>query len=119
MTTDIDSEPTATSLTDPVHIDGRDHLDDVVRSDDVVLVDCFAEWCGPCKLLEPVLDDLAGTTDATIVTVDVDQHPQIAGDYGVRSVPTLVHFAGGEAVEQHTGLLSADRLRQLIDDYTE
>ena len=119
MTTDIDSGPIEYSPTDPLYIDGKDHLDDVIAEHDVVLVDFFAEWCGPCKMLEPVLDDLAGTTDATIAKVDVDQHPQLAGAFGVRGVPTLILFADGEQVEQHTGALPADRLQTLIENYSE
>ena len=119
MTTNIDSGPAEHSPTDPLHIRGKDHLDDIVAEHGVVLVDFFAEWCGPCKMLEPVLDDLAGTTDATIAKVDVDQHQHLASTYGVRGVPTLVLFADGEQVEQHTGALPADRLQTLIENYTE
>ncbi|ADD07188.1 thioredoxin (plasmid) [Natrialba magadii ATCC 43099] len=119
MTTDTDSGSTPQSPTEPLYIDGKDHLDDVVTEHDVVLVDFFADWCGPCKMLEPVLDDLASATDATIAKVDVDQHQQLAGAYGVRGVPTLVLFADGEQVEQHTGALPADRLQTLVENYSE
>ena len=119
MTTDIDSGPIAQSPTDPLHIDGKAHLDEVISEYDVVLVDFFAEWCGPCKILEPVLDDLADSTGATIAKVDVEQHPQLASAFGVRGVPTLALFADGEQVNQHTGGLPRDRLETLIEQYTE
>ncbi|NGM70702.1 thioredoxin [Natronolimnobius sp. AArcel1] len=119
MTTDVNSGSTPQSPVEPLHIDGKDHLDEVVASHDVVLVDFFAEWCGPCKMLEPVLDDLARKTEGTIAKVDVDQHPQLASAYGVRGVPTLILYVDGEQVEQHTGALPADRLQTLIETHSE
>ncbi|MFD1562367.1 thioredoxin [Haloarchaeobius amylolyticus] len=107
------------SLDEPLHVESADHFEAVTSDYDVVLVDFYADWCGPCKMLEPVLEGLAGETDAVIAKVDVDQHQQLAGSFGVRGVPTLVLFADGEQVEQHTGVLPADRLRNLIEGYTE
>ncbi|WP_247728781.1 thioredoxin [Halovivax limisalsi] len=115
------TEPTATtepSTDEPVHIDGQTHLDDVVARNDVVLTDFYADWCGPCKMIEPVLEDLAAETDAVIAKVDVDAHQSLAAEYGVRSVPTLALFADGEQVEQQTGALPEDRLRDLIEGHT-
>ncbi|SFC08761.1 thioredoxin [Halobiforma haloterrestris] len=119
MATDAHSGPSGTSPDDPVHVDGGAHLDDVVDEHDVVLVDFYADWCGPCQMLEPVLERLAGETDAVIAKVDVDENQPLAGEYGVRGVPTLLLFAGGDQVEQHVGALPADRLRNMIDEYTE
>ncbi|RQG87969.1 thioredoxin [Natrarchaeobius halalkaliphilus] len=119
MTTDAHSGSPGQSTDRPVHVEGEDHLEELIADNDVVLVDFFATWCGPCQMLEPVLDGLAGETDALIAKVDVDDHQQLAGAYGVRGVPTLALFAGGEQVEQHTGALPADRLRSLIEGYTE
>ncbi len=115
MATDAYSE----SNDNPIHVEGGDHLETVVHEHDVVLVDFYADWCGPCQMLEPVLEELARETDGVIAKVDVDEHQQLAGAYGVRGVPTLVLFADGEQVEQHTGALPADRLRDLIEGYTE
>ncbi|OVE83072.1 thioredoxin [Natronolimnobius baerhuensis] len=119
MTTDTHSGSDAQSPAKPLEVDGSDHLEDLIDRHDVVLVDFFATWCGPCKMLEPVLDGLAGETDATIAKVDVDQHPQLAESYGVRGVPTLVLYADGEQVDQQTGALPADQLRTLIETHTE
>ncbi|WP_121745020.1 thioredoxin [Natronorubrum halophilum] len=118
MATDTHRGSSEQSLDEPVRIDGTDHLEAVVSDHDVVLVDFYADWCGPCQMLEPVLDGLASETDAVIAKVDVEQHQQLAGAYGVRGVPTLLLFADGEQVEQHTGALPADRLRDLIESYT-
>ena len=119
MATDIESESTNRSPTTPLYIESDSHYDSVVSEHDVVLVDFFADWCGPCKMIEPILEDLAAETAATIAKVDVDQHQQLAGSFGVRGVPTLLLYADGEQAEQHTGALPADRLRTLIERYTE
>ncbi|MCU4744569.1 thioredoxin [Natronoglomus mannanivorans] len=119
MATDAHSGSPDRSIDDPLHIESANHLENVVSDHDVVLVDFFATWCGPCQMLEPVLEGLAGETEAVIAKVDVDEHPQLAGAYGVRGVPTLALFANGEQAEQHTGALPADRLRNLIEGYTE
>ncbi|RQG95533.1 thioredoxin [Natrarchaeobius chitinivorans] len=119
MTTDIHPESTDGQFDEPIYVEGADHLDSIVEGADVVLVDFFASWCGPCKMLEPILDGLASETDAVIAKVDVDDNQQLAGSYGVRGVPTLVLFADGDQVEQRTGALPAERLRGLIEEYTE
>ncbi|SEW31523.1 thioredoxin [Natrinema salifodinae] len=112
------TESPTQSTDDPVRVESETHLDEIVADHDVVLADFYADWCGPCKMLEPVLEDLAEETAAVIAKIDVDQHQQLAGTYGVRGVPTLALFADGEQVEQHTGALSADRLRGLVEGYT-
>ncbi|PCR88994.1 thioredoxin [Natrinema ejinorense] len=119
MATDAHSGTPGQSIDEPLYVEGETHLEDVTAEHDVVLVDFYADWCGPCQMLEPVLDELAGETAAVIAKVDVDEHQQLAGAFGVRGVPTLVLFADGEQVEQHTGVLPADRLRDLIEGYTE
>ncbi|MDJ1434558.1 thioredoxin [Halostagnicola sp. A-GB9-2] len=119
MTTDAYTGSADNPIDEPLHVESTAHLDEIVDEHDVVLVDFFATWCGPCQMLEPVLENLASETDGVIAKVDVDQHQQLAGSYGVRGVPTLALFADGEQVEQHTGALPADRLRELIDKYTE
>ena len=119
MTADTASEQTAATPTDPVSIDGQDELDEFVAANDVVLTDFHADWCGPCKMLEPVVDSLATETDAAVAKVDVDANQALAGAYGVRGVPTLVLFADGEQVEEIVGVQGEDQLRALIERYTE
>jgi thioredoxin 1 len=104
---------------EPVHVNGREALDDVVADGGVVLVDFHAEWCGPCKMLEPVVETLAAETDATVAKVDVDENQALASAYGVRGVPTLVLFADGEQVEEVVGAQPEERLRSLINEYAE
>lgn len=119
MATDAHGGASGQSIDEPLHVEGEGHLEDITAEYDVVLVDFYADWCGPCQMLEPVLEGLAEETTAVIAKVDVDEHQQLAGAYGVRSVPTLALFANGEQVEQHTGALPEDRLRGLIEGYTE
>jgi thioredoxin 1 len=107
------------SATEPVHVDGESKLEEVVAEGGVVLVDFYADWCGPCQMLEPVVESLAAETDASVAKVDVDANQQLAAAYGVRGVPTLVLFADGEQVEEIVGAQGESQLRSLIGRYTE
>ncbi|GAA0657348.1 thioredoxin [Salarchaeum japonicum] len=117
MTTD--TAPDASNTSDePIHVTGTDALDALVGRDDLVLVDFYADWCGPCQMLEPTVETIAADTDATVAKVDVDANQQLAAAYGVRGVPTLVLFANGEQVEERVGLQSEAQLRTLVAAYT-
>jgi len=100
---------------DPFHVRSTDDLDDAVATHDVVLVDFYADWCGPCQMLEPVLERLAAETDAAVAKVDTDANPAVAQQYGVRGLPTLVLFADGERVERLVGMQQEDQLRRLVE----
>ncbi len=104
---------------EPIHVEAETELDDLVAEYDVVLTDFYADWCGPCQMLEPVVERLAAETDAAIAKVDVDANQQLAGAYGVRGVPTLILFADGEQVEEIVGVQGEEQLRSLIGKYTE
>jgi thioredoxin 1 len=106
-----------TSRDEPVAVESGDDLDDLVAGDGVVLVDFYADWCGPCKMLEPVVESLAASTPATVAKVDVDRNQALASRFGVRGVPTLVLFADGEQVERVTGARGEDDLRALVERY--
>jgi len=103
---------------EPVHISGGADLDETVGQYDVVLADFYADWCGPCKMLEPVVEDLAAETDAVVAKVDVDANQQLAAQYGVQGVPTLVLFAGGEPAERMVGVQDKDSLAQKIAQHS-
>ena len=80
---------------------------EVLKASEPVLVDFFAEWCGPCKAMAPALDQVASDMKGKlkVVKVDVDQNPGIASKYGIRAMPTLMIFKGGKQVASHVGAL--------------
>ncbi len=81
----------------------------------VVLVDFFASWCGPCKMLGPVLEAVADEVpEAKIVKVNVDEFPQLASKFSVYSIPTLVLFKNGKAVATHVGFINKEPLKKFI-----
>lgn len=93
--------------------------DQVINSQDVVLVDFWAPWCGPCQMLLPTVEELAGELEpgAKIVKINVDEEPDIAGKYGVMSIPALKVFKGGEIVDEAVGVQPKDALKALIDKH--
>lgn len=99
-----------------IKIEGDNWDSEVVNSDLPVLVDFWAEWCGPCRAIAPVIDELASEYDGKlkVAKVDVDKNPQLAGTFGIRSIPTLLIFKGGNVVEQMVGASSkADLVEKL------
>ncbi len=93
-------------------------LADVLQSDRPVVVDFWAEWCGPCKMVAPVLEEIAAeyADKITIVKLNVDENPQTAASYGIVSIPTMSVFSGGQVVKQVVG---ARPKRRLLDDLAE
>ncbi|MBN2475515.1 MAG: thioredoxin [Pirellulales bacterium] len=97
------------------HANQADFARHVLQSEVPVLVDFYADWCGPCQMLAPVLDALAQeTTQAKIVKVNVDQNPQLAVQYGVSSIPSLIVFQSGQVTSQHVGLASKGQLKDML-----
>lgn len=91
--------------------------EEVINADGPVLVDFTAAWCAPCKRLAPIVDDLASELEGkvTVGKLDVDEAPMTAQKYGVRAVPTIVLFKGGEEVAKHTGLATKAKLLQMTE----
>ena len=88
----------------------------VLDSDKVALVDFWAEWCGPCKIVGPLVDELASEYEgkAVIGKVDVDNNPETATKYGVRNIPTLLYIKNGEVVEKQVGALPKSKLEEKL-----
>ena len=100
-----------------VHIEGDNWKSEVMESAVPVLVDFWAEWCGPCKAIAPVLDELAGEygDKLKIAKVDVDKNPALAGEFGIRSIPTLLVVKDGAVQEQMVGALQKSALKAKLD----
>jgi thioredoxin 1 len=102
-----------------VTVDADSFKAEVLNSEKPVLVDFWATWCGPCKMVAPVLEEIAGENPdkITIAKLDIDQNPSIARDYQVMSVPTLLLFSEGEPVKQIVGAKPKAALLSDLSDY--
>ena len=101
--------------TEPIEVQNGGHLEELLSVHPVVLVDCYADWCGPCQMMEPTIDALAAETDAAIAKLDVDANQGLAAQLGARGVPTFVLFADGEPVDRLVGAQDRATLEGLIE----
>ena len=90
--------------------------EEVLKAKQKVLVDFNAQWCGPCRMLAPILEDIAESTDHKIVSVDVDAEMELAAKYEISSIPCLIIFENGEAVERVIGLKSKAEILKLVEE---
>lgn len=87
----------------------------VLQSDTPVLVDFWAPWCGPCKVMSPIVEELAGEMEGvTVAKVNVDENPELAQQFNILSIPTFLVFKGGQVVEQFSGSMSKEALKERL-----
>ena len=91
---------------------------EVLQSETPVLVDFWAEWCGPCKVLGPIIDEVAPEYDGKIkfTKLNIDQHPETAPKYGIRGIPTILLFKNGDLKKTSVGVLTKSELNRLLDE---
>jgi thioredoxin 1 len=109
-------------VNDKVHVVSARNWDaEVMQSNEPVLVDFWAEWCPPCRALAPTVDALAEQYHGRlkVAKLDVDESPEIAGRYGVQSIPTLLLFRGGKVVEQRIGAMPKDELVRMVEPHAK
>ncbi len=98
------------------NISDNDFETEVLNADGAVMVDFWAEWCGPCKALSPIVDEVAGEIGdkVKIVKINIDENPNTPTQYGVRGIPTLMVFKGGEVVDTKVGGMSKNQLSEWL-----
>ncbi len=102
----------------PIEVTDSTFDQEVIKSDTPVLVDFWADWCAPCKMIAPLVDELAEEYDGQVkfAKLDVDSNPQTAMTYGVRGIPTLLIFSGGQPVKQVVGAVPKSVLKKNLDE---
>lgn len=99
-----------------IHLTDDSFDKDVLKAEGLVLVDFWAEWCGPCKMIAPILDEIATEFEGrlTIAKLNIDENPGTAPKYGIRGIPTLLLFKGGEVAATKVGALSKSQLKEFL-----
>ena len=102
----------------PIEVTDATFEDEVVKSDTPVLVDFWADWCAPCKMIAPIVEELADEFDGKVkfTKLDVDSNPRSATNYGIRGIPTLLIFSGGEPVDQVVGAVPKSVLKRRLEE---
>jgi thioredoxin 1 len=107
-------------MSKPIELSDSTFEDEVLEADTPILVDFWADWCGPCKMIAPVVEELAGEFDGRVRVgkLDVDANPNAMNAYQVASIPTLILFKDGEPVERIVGVTSKQKLAQAMEKHS-
>ena len=99
-----------------INITDEEFENSILKNSGVCLVDFWAEWCGPCKQISPILEEIASeeNNDITIAKINIDENPRVATDYGIRSIPTMLLFSNGELKDTKVGVLPKQELNDWI-----
>ena len=104
-------------MTKPVDVSDQDFTEKVIEADRPVLVDFWAEWCGPCRMVAPIVEELAGEYEGKVdfTKLNVDFNPTVATTFGIRSIPTLLVFKGGKPVDQVIGAVPKAEIKKRLE----
>jgi len=98
-------------------VEKKKTFSELINSDELTLVDFYADWCGPCKMMKPILEELKQKVGkkAVIIKIDVEKNQQTAGAYGIQGVPTLILFKKGKVMWRQAGVVASNQLEQIIN----
>lgn len=104
-------------MADRITVNSNNFKNEVLESDKTVLVDFWASWCGPCRMLSPLVDEIAKEhDDFKVCALDVDASPEIAGNYNVSAIPTLIVFKNGKEANRSVGFVPKDQILSLVQN---
>lgn len=99
-----------------LEVNNKNFKDEVINSNSKVLVDFNAEWCGPCKMLKPIIEEISNDNKVKVVSINVDDEDELSEEYGVTSIPCLVLFENGKEVKRSIGFISKDEIERFIGE---
>lgn len=101
----------------PTQIESFEQLEQTLEDKELVLLDFYADWCGPCKMMEPVIEDISEESEADVAKIDVDKNQDIASEFGVQGIPTFALVVNGEIEESFTGAKPQEFIEDLISEH--